>query len=178
MSVPTADRFPNPAGVARQSSNNFAQRDRPNPPGGVYARGKHGGTDIKPRRVGVDGDPLYPMWEGIVVSIGVAGGSGCWGPSYGNRVLIKHSKRHSHGSGRHKYWHTHVWYSFHAHLQHAPRVKPNQRVGIKTQLGNMGHTGTSGNTHCHTETHLKPGWTDGLVDPFPIVERRRLIEAA
>lgn len=172
MTVPEMLCYPAPNSLPRVPSNNFNQRyviiRRRRY---YYDRKKHGGSDIKPKTVGVAGDPVLAGWGGIVEETG-----NVWGPSYGYQVLIRHDG--SHGPDLfHSSRHSHEWWEFHAHLSRI-RCVVGQRVAPKTWLGDMGRTGNVSNVHDHTEHHLDPAWEVGLVDPYPRLERRRQIELA
>jgi murein DD-endopeptidase MepM/ murein hydrolase activator NlpD len=166
MGVPLGGRlvYPFPASAGKEASDN------------VWATGPHwgnihGGNDAPPKAKGVAGDPIYPMWPGIIVFAEAVSSRkpGTWGRDYGNRILVRHKKRHTHANGT---THWHDWFTFYAHLK-SMRPKAGWEAKTDRMLGTMGTTGNSTNVHCHFALQLDPGWMVGVVDPHPYLEKAR-----
>lgn len=156
-------RYPCPASRTLPPSNDFDVKKRPN--GIVYKRKEgHGGSDIpasKPKKIG---DPVFPVRDGRVEFVGTQTEKAKWGPSYGNRVLVKH--RFTFGGK------VITRYSFYAHLD-TVLVIAGQKVSITDRLGTMGKTGQTTGPHVHFEWHSQPTWRKGLRDPFPPLDEIR-----
>lgn len=168
MAVPELMAYIAPASRSRQSTNNFSTCCVTiNGRRYYYDRGIHGGSDVKPRTVGVAGDPIVAGWPGNVVEIGSV-----WGAAFGRQMLLRHYFEHgpdAFHSGRH----AHPWWSFHAHLN-SYRAGVGASVGSTTRIADMGRSGNVSNVHDHFEVHLSPDYDAGLVNPFPILERARV----
>lgn len=164
MSIPSMARYPVPASLRRTPTDNYAQRTKPT--GGTYARGKHGGSDIKPSVPGKVGESVYPAWNGrVAFAVDRRGG---WGVSYGKQVLVEHSHKHKDGTA-------HRWYTFYAHLD-SIRCKAGERVTIDRRIGTLGKSGDVSGPHVHFELHTRASWQQGLVNPYDRLNKRRCFE--
>lgn len=168
MSAPQLLTYIAPESRSRQPTNNFhtccvtvdGRRYR-------YSRGRHGGSDVKPRVVGRAGDMILAGWPGRVIAIGDV-----WGAAFGRQMLLEHYYAHG-PDAFHPSRHLHRWYSFHAHLS-GYRVALGREVAHTTAIASMGATGNVTNVHDHFEVHLYAEYDAGLIDPFSILERARL----
>ena len=168
MGVPgKMDYYPVPAGKKRDITNNCWSSHS--------WSGPHGGNDLKPSAPGVEGEAVHPAYPGEVWWTAKAGTSppGKWGSDYGNRVLIRHKKRHTHANGTN---HFHDWFTFYAHLK-SIKVAAGQQVTPSDVIGGLGNTGRSTAPHVHFALQLDSGYKQGIVDPWSRLDaaRRRLL---